>query len=578
MAAAGATILVARGLIWCGQNLEENYQNACKVWTNLAESARAENMRDVREMGNYLAEQIDYLAAGTGFAADDETRFIAAEQQRQQLDEAFARTRQILANTQQLAQQRTDARRSLLSQRLHAEILAAQDLVPIQEIASARAALEGTQEEMQQALVRLQNAWNSVSTAGSGHQRLTRQARQTLSTVDSLLTAIDALRQNVQGSSHLTSAAQRASIVALVREAEALLDLQPSIALGKARAAEQAARQFMETISGETVAAWNDQQRELNTLRGMLASLTLMLQEARAVQLLDADREERLSERVRHTDERLDALAKGGSLLTASQLARLRAGVEVLKQEVFALVRTTQQHNLARTIAETLADLGFRSGDGTPPALKQQGDAVHIQVVRQSEMLEQQDEKIVSFDIEQDGTVSYDFSGYIGNSCLSDARRVFAALREKGVFLLDEKASAELQSLPGEQVTMETLQDEHFSPQPVQNKTQAELAETLLKVLQKMGYPTIQQRTVGGSIELEAFKGQLGYRVVLSPDGETRILKDAQGTDVSGDAGDPLAAQARQIVQQAVEAEEEVSQKERHRRATFRQKRRQALG
>ncbi|MGH2481737.1 MAG: hypothetical protein ACRDHW_18960, partial [Ktedonobacteraceae bacterium] len=99
-----------------------------------------------------------------------------------------------------------------------------------------------------------------------------------------------------------------------------------------------------------------------------------------------------------------------------------------------------------------------------------------------------------------------------------------------------------------------------------------------LRVLQKMGYPTIQQRTIGGSIELEAFKGQLGYRVVLAPDGEVRILKDAQSNDVSNDARDPLVVEAQQIIQQTQEIEEEAFEKKRHRPAASQRKKRQALG
>lgn len=576
IAAVGATILAVRGVMWCGRKLEENYQHACQAWTDLRERARTEQLGNVEQMGEYLAEQL-YLTTGA-FVADDQARLAAAATQKQQLEEAFAHTRRMLADARQQAQPQAHSGRSKLALQLRAEIQVARDVVAAGEIARAQAALKGTPQEIQQALQRLRAAWSNASTAGDEQRRLVQLARQALGAVDALLTAIDALRQQTQGSLHLATAARQSSIVALVREAEADLPIQPALAYEKASAAEQEARQLMEAISGQTVAVWNEQQREVSTLRGMLASLAQMMQEAGAVQLLAIDREGGLSERIRRTDERLAALVQSGALLTASQQTRLRGSVELLQREVFALIGSAQQHSLATTIAQTLGGLGFRSGDGGPPALKQQGDTVHVQVVRPPESAGQRDEKVIAFDIGPAGAVAYDFSGYVGDSCVSDARQVFAALREKGVFLLDEQASVQLRRVPGEQVTPEVLRDERFAPQPVRNKTQAELASTLLTVLQKMGYRTIEQRTVGGSIELEAFQGQLGYRVVLSPDGEARILKDAGRTDVSADASDPLAARALQITQQAEEADDTIAHGGRPRSATFRQGRQQIQG
>ncbi|HEU5382457.1 MAG TPA: hypothetical protein VFV38_44160 [Ktedonobacteraceae bacterium] len=577
VAAAGITILIGRGLIWCGEKLEENYRNACQEWTGLADRVRAENMQNVQEMSSYLTDQMEYLATSAALTFSEISKSGELEEQKRQLNEAFARAQQALASAQQLTQSRAETRQTLLSRRLQTEIAAAEGLLPAHEIERARVALQATPAEMQQALKRLQEAWERVSEAGNVRNHAIRQTQQTLQAVSARLSAIDALRQNAQSSSQLAFASQQSSIVALVREAETFLNVQPGMALEKARAAEQEARRLTEIISGETIAAWSNQQKELNRLRGMVASLTRMLEEARSIQLLDAGQLQSLTERVQQAQNRLEQADRPGASLTARQLARLQAGVNLVKQEVFALVGSTQQRNIAQTIATTLAELGFRSNNGSSPVLKQQGDSIHIQAITQPETAEQRDEKVISFDIGPNGTVSYDFSGYIGDSCLSDAQRVFSALRQKGIFLLDNKSSARLQQLPNASISAETLQDARFTLEPAQNKTQAELAEALLRVLQRMGYPTIQQRTVGGSIELEAFKGSKGYRVVLAPDGETHILKDAQGTDVSMNASDPLATEAQQIIQQAQEVEEEESETKRHRPTAFRQKKRQAL-
>lgn len=583
MVVVGGAILIGRGLVWCGQKLEENYQNACQDWTNQVDRARAENMRNVQEMGGYLADQLDCLAVSTALTTTSgggSQAGMLAEQE-QQLQAAFARTQQILADGQRLTQNHAETRQNLVSYRLQTEIAAAQGLLPAQEISRAQAALDKTPAEMQQALIQLQAAWGKVTSKESTLKRAILQTQQILQTVDVQLTAIDALQRNESGSSQPIFIAQQTSVERLAQEAKDLLSAdQPVLALDKARAAEQATRQLMEIISSEMVTAWSQRQKELNTLRGMLTSLDNMLQEAQVAQLLNVEQVKDLTARVQKDRAGMDALLENGTPLTPQQFARLKVRVDLLKQEVFALVETTQQRNVAQVVATTLIELGFRAGDGKEQLFKQQGKTIHIQAVARAEDEALRNEKIVSFDIAPDGAIFYDFSGYVGDSCIAEGQRIFAALRQKGIFILDDRGSAALQRLSDESITVETLQEERFAPTVVRNKTQAELAESLLRILQKMGYPVVQERTIGGSIELEAFKGEVGYRVVLSPDGEARILKDAQHTDVSVNALDPLAAEVQRINQKAQETEEQEDQEEKlpRRSTTFQQKKQQAQG
>src|SRR5258707_869708 len=208
VAVVGTAILIGKGLVWCGQKLEENYQNACNEYTNLVDRARAENMQNVQEMGNYLANQLDCLAASAALTVNGDGPRSGApgEQQqqlaqKQQLNEAFARTQQILAGAQPLARNSADTRQTLISYRLQTEIAAAQGLLPAQEIARAQAALGKTPAEMQQALTRLQEAWSRVTETGSVRTRTVIQARQALEAVYAQLTALDTLRQNAPSSS-----------------------------------------------------------------------------------------------------------------------------------------------------------------------------------------------------------------------------------------------------------------------------------------------------------------------------------------------------------------------------------------
>jgi hypothetical protein len=109
----------------------------------------------------------------------------------------------------------------------------------------------------------------------------------------------------------------------------------------------------------------------------------------------------------------------------------------------------------------------------------------------------------------------------------------------------------------------------------------------LKHVLREM-YSTVQQRVIGGFIELEAFEGNIGYRVVLSPEGEFRVLKGAQGTDVSSDPNDPITVEALSIIRQTENAhvepdgeeenEEEEQEEQSHQRSDSVENKQQVWG
>lgn len=554
VAIVGAGILIGRGLMWCGEKLEENYQNACREWTSVADRARAENMQNIQEMTEYMVDQLDLTA--TVFSTVNPVTSQANAYDANALREALARTRQAFDNAQKFAQSRDTTRQLLMAQRLHAEIEAGRNSLPPQAIARAEAALQASPTEIQHAIAELQAAWSGVTEVDSLRKRQERQARQIIQSVHRQLAAIDSMTKSVKGSANHNLAGEQGNVEAQVRDAELSLHIHPAEALDKARAAESDARRLMEAVSDMMISTLKNRRRDINALRGMLKSLENMLHEADTIQLLDPGQLSQLGNRIQNSQARLDALENDDTPTVPQQFARLKANVDLLKQDVFAAVKTTQQRNVAQTIATTLEELGFKAGNGDKPALKQQGDKMRVMaMVNKEEAPEKRDEKILSFDVGPDGAVAYDFSGYAGDSCIQDAKRIFAALREKGVYILDKRGLANLRRLPGENITPETLKAAQFEPHITKNKVQADLAESLRHVLEKMGYPTIQQRVIGGSIELEAFKGQIGYRVVLSPEGEARILKDAQLTDVSRDAGDPIADAALRTIRRTEAAQ-----------------------
>lgn len=579
-AVIGTGILIGRGLVWCGQKLEENYQNACKEWTNVNNRAYEENMRNVQDMSNYLADQLDCMAASSYLTVDSSAPQTSAFDMTA-LNKTLSDTQSALDDAQKLMQGWSGAKDDLLIYRLKAEIETGRGILSSREIARAESALKASPEAMQQALEQLQAAWQITET-GNLLKRNERQARQILQGVRTQLTAIDAMLPSLKGASRLALTSQQSTIEAQVRDVEASLSIHPAKALHEAQQADQATRQLVEAISAEMIVAWNERRKEINALHGMVNSLAKMMLEADTIQLLDAGLVHDLNARIQKASDSLHMLEKDTTPQAAQRVKRTRLNVEILKQAVFSVVKTTQQRNVAKTIAATLSELGFQGSDSLPLTIQQQGDTMRVQaVVNKGTSPGERDEKIVAFDIDQDGAVAYDFSGYAGDSCIHDAQRVFAALCQKGVFILDEQGSAHLRNLPAESVSKEILQSEQFAPTITRNKTQAELAESLKRVLEKMGYPSIQQRTIGGSIELEAFQGQVGYRIVLSPDGEARILKDAQRTDVSGDSHDPVSAEAQRTIQQAQIADDEEVEEEQSLHSyqpALQQKRQQAIG
>jgi len=561
----GAGVLIGRGIVWCGKKLEENYQHSCQEWTSLAERTRAENMANVQEMGNYLADQLDCISTSAYLNVNHAAPQSSEAEESKRIAEAIARTRKAITGAP-VAQQRETTEQELLALQLQAEIQAGRGILPSEHIAAAEAALHGSSTAKKQALATLQADWQNVTEERVLRNRHISQAQQILQKVALQLSTVEPMLLDLKGGRALFYTEQQQAIESMIREARRYMDIHPATALKHANEAQQAARDLVNAVSDEMMTSWNSSRKEINVLRGTLDTLAKMVKEATAIQLIDSKQSQSLTERITKAQKDAQALAQGDVATGARHITRLKERVALLKDDVFALVKTSQQHSVAQIVATTLAELGFRSSNGEQPVLKQNGDTVRIEAVAAKEASKtERDEKMISFDVSPDGAIAYDFSGYAGDSCVHDAKRVFDALRAKGLFILDDQGSKALQQLPTTSVSAETLREERFEPSIAKNKTQAELAEALKRILEKMNYTQVQQSVIGGSIELEAFNGKVGYRVVLPPDGSIRVLKDAQRIDVSNDTHDPLVSEAKHIIQQekavidALDGEEEQS-------------------
>lgn len=545
----GAGILVARGIMWCGQKLEENYQQACQEWTGAFESARQENLARVEVLSPYLVAQVDRLSAEAYLAGKPLSPQAGPVIQDQALQEAIARARQALEQAQSTQMTRAEAERATLVRRLQAEIAAGRDLLPPEVLQQAEGCLQDTEAVLRRALANLEAAWDALSGEQAQRARHLHQLQQALTQASTRLNTINVLIREAGPAADQALVTRASALEARLGEARDTMDLSSRRALELALAVQQEAGEVLEAISAASLRAWNAVRSQITARQGVLATLEKMLREAREVQLVPEAQVAELEQMIAGVQREAQELAGGAQLQVQQRLHRLTLQVTTLKERVFALVRTRQQQTVARSVQQVLSDLGFQSLEGAQPEVVSSGNSLRVEaLLARDSSGGQRDDRVVTFGVSHDGQVTYDFSGYEGGSCLADAEKIFTALRERGIYILDQANLQELRKVPAEALTLSTLDQEQFHPHLERNKSQAALAETLRHVLEQM-YPHVHQVSLGGHIELEAFEGQLGYHVVLSPTGEVQVYKDAAHLDVSADAHDPVVAEAQRTLQ-----------------------------
>ncbi len=550
-AVIGTGILIVKGVMWCGQKMEENYVQTCKQWTELENNASAENRANVQEVSSYLTSQLNYISASE-FASRDQVTSGTVDQKA--LDQAIARARATLVDNSLIAQNKATTERNMLASRLQAEIKAGRGILAPEIISEAEGVTTGSTASIKAMLNKLDDAWNTIHETQSLQTRAVQQAQQLLTLTSARLRAIEAMLRDMGAVRDLAYQKRLRQIQDVVIDAGDELKSRPEQALFLANNAQKEAETLLEEVSANAYRAWNNQLASINSQLGIMGALSTMLEEAEATKLLDTQKVVSLKQRVATLQQRTRTLLQSSNAHIQDGIQRLTAAVEILQHDVFAEVQTSQQSTIATTIQTTLTELGFQSDARELPSLKINGDTMRVEVMAsQAATDDVRDDKIITFDVSRDGQVSYDFSGYVGEACLEDAQRVFAALSQKGIYIIDNTAMNTLQNLPVEQVLPEALQQ--FQSTPVKNKTQAELAETIKGVLDKMGYANVRTSSIGGSIEMEAFDGSVGYRVVMSPEGEVQIFKDADQDDITSDMRDPIV-QASHVVQEESQEED----------------------
>jgi hypothetical protein len=549
-ALVGAGILIAQGIMWCGRKMEENVQKAQKEWEAQKQAAFAASRANIEDIPHFIAGQAERIAAvSSSLTLDISSAPFSVPTSNPEMQAQFAATmaqvRTALADARSAAHMQREAEQETLASHLRAEIAASRGLLPPELISRSEAALQATPQEMRAALHDLEANWRAISDGQAQALRQERQARLLLRSVLSQLLTVETMLHNAGTATAAMYKAQTQEIANRIAAAQNLVESDVPAALQSTSDIQQAVRGLLQTLASATQREWEQTRRQGISWLGTLDALSRMLQDARSLKLVEEARISALQGRIGRLQQTVDQVVHQSSPSLAEQTALLEQQIVHLKTEVFRIVKTKQQRQIADIVATTLGELGFQAGSGGKPVALDNGKSASITATRGGQTPGfQRDDKVVSFTISQEGAITYDFSGYVGDSCLSEAKEIFGALQAKGIFLLDDDALQVLNRLPAERLTPATLSQARLRPQLVQNKAQAHLAEQLKEIFGHMNFTTVRESVVGGHIDIEAFNGEIGYHVILPPTGPAEVFKNH--VDVSKHPEDEIVGQLTQ--------------------------------
>lgn len=443
-------------------------------------------------------------------------------------------------------------RREVALERARADLTgaieSAEALLPAAMLAKIRAALTSSSADQMQAAIgtiehelQQQNDQRAVvAQATQEARRLLREAQSQLAEANRWLLASASLNKQM-----LRTVTQRLAAVS------ARIEANPAGARDQLRPALVEIEDLRRNIASGYTSEWQQMLSEASAQGGRLTALNTILSETQANQAgVSGNAAERLRGLKKTLDQWMATSGEFGANLTEARarLAKISARLDSATEEVFEEIGQRQQEVAARTISETLGELGFVKSmvSKSPPQVALVGRKLQIVGTRQQPGGSVQNEELVSFYVNQDGSVAYDFSGYKGESCTQAAREIFEALRKKGLVLVQAETA---QHLNGSSVSLTREQVDRY-PLPTfdVNLRQARLHQRLRQVLQKMQFQHIQEQVAGGSIILEAFNGDVGYHVVLHSDSDLKQPKvlrtrGQQQEDVSNDASDAVVSE-----------------------------------
>jgi hypothetical protein len=579
--ATGVAVLVVDGVVqateYLGEVLDEFAEKPNIDWRLAADAKFNEDMAK----SSPLTRSITIAAEARVAQAHDPTQKPMDQktllQRTEQIRASLSDVSKLIASLEEIEQQ--GAKQGLLL-----TIAAARSAkLPLYQIQRAERALGKPVKEIHDATRELEKALQDVKSVLSETERLHSRVEHQLQVITSQLYYVNQILAEAEVDARPEFAEASSRITRLVAMSRDRLHDKLDEAASYVAEAQQVVNTFSERASEFLLDGWGHMQSQINTILGKLSMLKQMAQEAEVARMSGYEKLQDLTRRITTTYNEAQLIGKRASLTGQQQITSLAERAESLKDELFAQLQAFQQRTIAETIAATLTDLGFQAMAGGQPAVEENDEMMRVAVVNVGVNAQgRPDNKLVEFAVSREGKVSYDFSGYLDNACIVEAERIFSTLRARGIYLLEPEVARKLREDHSGRLTRQMLERAQQYAHPIRNKMQTELADRLQRVLKRMQYNTVQVRSMGGSIELDAFNGPVGYHVILESEGAVQVYKDAQHTDVSSDPFDPIVAESLLITELKEQAsidepaERESRKEQQH---TFRdQRRKHTLG
>lgn len=550
----GTGILVGKGIMWCHDKLEENYHNACQSYTALKQEAEAEALAHAQDRQEALQAYIERYAAPDALtlaSASADAATDAATDAMAQVDPAVARaleeSRAALASTQrpQLDYQAEQERRQLAN-----EIVACKGIVSpaaLDEALAVYRAPESSALQLRAARVTLHS--NAQSHAQQRHQE--QLAAVTIADATRELRAAHALLAQSGQAADAQATNQLQAIGERITEAKRISSQNAGAALTAAEEALADARRQVYAATRAVTQRWSARQRIAATQQGQLDALNDVISDLALGKLATDEQIAGFQRELSGLREQVSQAQRGGGLgddvgANEAASARTASALAALKQRLFALSDARQQRLIGDQIATTLTELGFSAVGEEGAQIEAQPLDTDLRIgarrAEQSGNAERQ-EHLVYFNVDAQGHVTFDFSGYEGAECVKEATRIFHALRRHGILLMD---AARLAGIESEGATAELLARDDYAPPLDVNKALPIIQQAILDVLeQRMGFTHVEQHIAADFFEVDAHNGQgHRYHAEATATDEVAILRDGQ--DVTHDNEDPVAAAAHQ--------------------------------
>lgn len=538
----GTGIIIGKSIMWCHDKAEQNYREACKSYSALRERAEAELLRQPADRSLIIAATIDRNTSALNLIGGSDVVLDSSPQASSELLLVLKQAQEAVTSQ---AVQPDEYERGKERRRLAIAIAVARGALQDAALDAARRALAGTTQDMLNARRQLNDAW--VRVADSNAQQRRHESEVTL-----IVAEVQRKLETTQAIAQLQNVVLEQQIENKISEAkQRLLNAQqilPHNGAEAERVAESALGLADEVVYGvatEVDRSHDLRRRQTAQVRGQLEAIQALIADVETGSLASAEVRDGLRRRASHIEKQWAAIAGVAAAGTVGDdINTLLDQIEALKTDVFKVVTPIQQQHIGTAIAETLGELGFSPiGDETRLTPTANGDSMTIAARRlESPGDRSSDDHFVYFSVDKQGRVKYHFDGYQGDACVQEADRVFKALRKRGVLI---STRAKVSALDPE-TAASTLALDQLAPDLSVNSQQALRQQALLAVLRRLGHSHIDQRIVGGVVELDAHNG-VGHTLTTRIDPEGDFEVEERGNPAPGATPGVIEDELRQV-------------------------------